>query len=44
MRTEKKQKLKQLRHWRIRKNVTGTTERPRMSVSLHERKHPRPVH
>ena len=27
-----KQKLKQLRRWRIRKKVTGTTLRPRMSV------------
>ncbi len=32
MRTEKKQKLAQLRHWRIRKKVIGTPERPRMSV------------
>ena len=32
MRTEKKLKLKQLRHWRIRKKVSGTKERPRMSV------------
>ena len=32
MRTEKKQKLAQLRHWRIRKTVSGTKERPRMSV------------
>jgi len=32
MRTEKKHKLKQLRHWRIRKRVSGTGERPRMSV------------
>ncbi len=32
MRTEKKSKLKQLRHWRIRKRVSGTSERPRMSV------------
>jgi large subunit ribosomal protein L18 len=32
MRTEKKLKLKQLRHWRIRKRVSGTSERPRMSV------------
>jgi large subunit ribosomal protein L18 len=32
MRTEKKQKLKQLRRWRIRKKVTGTKDRPRMSV------------
>lgn len=32
MRTEKKQKLKQLRQWRIRKVVSGTADRPRMSV------------
>lgn len=32
MRTEKKQKLRQLRHWRVRKLVNGTQERPRMSV------------
>jgi len=32
MRTEKKLKLKQLRHWRIRKRISGTSERPRMSV------------
>jgi large subunit ribosomal protein L18 len=32
MRTEKKQKLKQLRRWRIRKKVTGTGTRPRMAV------------
>ena len=32
MRTEKKLKLKQLRHWRIRKRGSGTSERPRMSV------------
>jgi large subunit ribosomal protein L18 len=32
MRTEKKLKLKQLRHWRIRKRVSGTSDRPRMSV------------
>ena len=32
MRTEKKIKLKQLRRWRIRKKVTGTAARPRMSV------------
>src|SRR5947209_4585128 len=32
MRTDKKQKLAQLRHWRIRKKVTGTNERPRMAV------------
>lgn len=32
MRTEKKLKLRQLRHWRIRKRVSGTSECPRMSV------------
>ena len=32
MRTEKKLKLKQLRQWRIRKRVSGTSDRPRMSV------------
>lgn len=32
MRTETKQKLQQLRRWRIRKKVTGTKLRPRMSV------------
>ena len=32
MRTEKKHQLKQLRHWRIRKKLGGTTARPRMSV------------
>jgi large subunit ribosomal protein L18 len=32
MRTQVKQRLAQLRHWRIRKKVTGTAERPRMSV------------
>jgi large subunit ribosomal protein L18 len=32
MRIEKKQKLKQLRRWRIRKKVQGTQERPRMAV------------
>jgi large subunit ribosomal protein L18 len=32
MRTEKKLQLKQLRHWRIRKRLSGTSERPRMSV------------
>jgi large subunit ribosomal protein L18 len=32
MRIEKKQYLKQLRRWRIRKKVAGTAERPRMSV------------
>jgi large subunit ribosomal protein L18 len=32
MRTEKKHKLKQLRQWRIRNKVSGTQQRPRMSV------------
>ncbi|MFN7139386.1 MAG: 50S ribosomal protein L18, partial [Limisphaerales bacterium] len=34
MRTQDKQRLKQLRHWRIRKKVSGTAERPRMSVNF----------
>ena len=32
MRTEKKQRLAQLRHWRVRRKISGTKERPRMSV------------
>jgi large subunit ribosomal protein L18 len=32
MRSDKKRKLATLRHYRIRKKVTGTTARPRMSV------------
>src|SRR6266850_6752906 len=32
MRTEQKHKLAKLRHYRIRKKVRGTRERPRMSV------------
>jgi large subunit ribosomal protein L18 len=32
MRTDKKSRLATLRHWRIRKKVSGTRERPRMSV------------
>lgn len=32
MRTEKKQKLKQLRRYRIRKKVAGSSVRPRMAV------------
>ena len=32
MRTDKKQRLAKIRHWRIRKKVSGTKERPRMSV------------
>ena len=34
MRHEKKQKLHQLRQWRIRSKVSGTAERPRMAVSF----------
>jgi len=32
MRNDKKVKLAKLRHWRIRKKISGTRERPRMSV------------
>ena len=32
MRTEKKHRQKQLRHWRVRSKVCGTKDRPRMSV------------
>jgi large subunit ribosomal protein L18 len=32
MKTEKKLKLRQLRRYRIRKKVSGTSERPRMAV------------
>lgn len=32
MRTEQKHKLAKLRHWRIRRKVRGTSDRPRMSV------------
>ena len=32
MRTEKKHRQKQLRHWRVRNKVCGTKDRPRMSV------------
>jgi large subunit ribosomal protein L18 len=32
MQHAKKRQLRQLRKWRIRKKVVGTTERPRMSV------------
>jgi large subunit ribosomal protein L18 len=32
MRPEKKLQLAQRRHWRVRKKVHGTPERPRMSV------------
>jgi large subunit ribosomal protein L18 len=34
MQHAKKRKLRQLRKWRIRKKVSGTTERPRMSVTF----------
>jgi len=34
MQHAKKKKLRQFRKWRIRKKVTGTTERPRMSVTF----------
>lgn len=32
MQTQKKHRLAQLRHWRVRKKVSGNPERPRMSV------------
>ena len=32
MRTKKKHRQKQLRHWRVRSKVCGTKDRPRMSV------------
>lgn len=32
MRTEQKQELERRRHWRVRKKITGTKARPRMSV------------
>lgn len=32
MRTEQKHKLAKLRHWRVRRKVAGTKDRPRMSV------------
>jgi large subunit ribosomal protein L18 len=32
MQVQKKQKLRQLRRWRIRRKVSGTAQRPRMSV------------
>jgi large subunit ribosomal protein L18 len=34
MRTEKKQRLAQLRRWRVRTKVNGTKECPRMSVNF----------
>jgi large subunit ribosomal protein L18 len=32
MRVEQKQQLAQRRHWRVRKRLAGTKDRPRMSV------------
>ena len=32
MRTEQKHDLERRRHWRVRKKISGTKERPRMSV------------
>ena len=32
MRTEQKHDLERRRHWRVRKKINGTKERPRMSV------------
>jgi large subunit ribosomal protein L18 len=32
MRTEQKHRQKQLRHWRVRRKISGTRQRPRMSV------------
>jgi large subunit ribosomal protein L18 len=32
MRTDKKERLATLRHWRIRKKISGTRDCPRMSV------------
>ena len=34
MQNSKKKQLRQLRKWRIRKKITGTSERPRMSVTF----------
>lgn len=34
MRTEKKQRLAKVRHWRVRRKVVGTREKPRMSVKF----------
>ena len=34
MRTNKKHRLAELRHWRLRKKVSGTKDRPRMSVQF----------
>ena len=35
MRAGKKRELSQRRHWRVRQKVTGTLERPRMSVNIY---------
>ena len=32
MRTDKKHKIAQIRHWRVRKKILGAKNRPRMSV------------
>ena len=37
MRPEIKRQLARRRHWRVRKKVRGTAERPRMSVKFTER-------
>ena len=37
MRTEKKHDLAMRRHWRVRKKISGTKERPRMSVCFSNR-------
>lgn len=37
MRTEKKLQLARMRHWRVRKKVSGTRERPRMAVKFTEK-------
>jgi large subunit ribosomal protein L18 len=34
MRVQEKQRLAQLRRWRVRKNLSGTQQRPRMSVKF----------
>ena len=34
MRTQKKLNLAQRRHWRVRKKIAGTSERPRMTVAF----------
>lgn len=37
MRTEQKHKLEQKRRWRIRQKLSGTKERPRMSVCFSQK-------